>query len=187
MFPKMNEKEPSLGVVFRIVKVQPETGEELTVKGELPDWNREDEFEFHGEEEEDPKHGMFFHAIAFVKIIPENVRGKQEYLARNVDGIGPGRAALLVKYFGNDIIHVLDTAPERLNEVSGLGKVTIDKIIASWQEEHNPLIRAVGLWLADFGYGQSWPEKFIAAFGSHVMEIVSKNPYLAVRVDGIGF
>lgn len=178
----------SEGNIFRIVSVHPEQpGPDLSVKGEIPDWDPEDLFEFYGKVVDDPKYGATFVASQAVKLIPTSLVGKQRFLERWVEGVGPKTAAQLTAHFGHDIIEILDKQPMRLAECPGITQAKADKIAASWLENHDPLLRQVGLWLAQFGIGDVWAKRFIAIFGNKVTETLQKNPYKAMAVDGIGF
>ena len=50
-------------------------------------------------------------------------------------GVGPAMARRIVKFFGENTVHIFDNEPERLLEVSGIGKKTLPKIVDSWQKE----------------------------------------------------
>ena len=174
--------------VSRIVVVKPvEPGPEQTVLGEMQDWDPEDLFEFHGTWIDHPTYGKQFKAIQCVKLIPTSLAGKERFLSRNVKGVGPTWAKRICEYFGDDIIDVLDNQPERLKEVPKIPKKLAEKVATIWHEEHDALLRQVGLWFAQFGVGDEWAKKFIKAFGKQVIEILTKNPYRAMKVDGIGF
>lgn len=51
-----------------------------------------------------------------------------------VKGIGPKTADIIVETFGEDTIEVLDENPSRLLEVPRIGRKTLEKIKASWEE-----------------------------------------------------
>jgi len=173
---------------FRIVKVRPEEpGPEVSVKGEMPDWDPEDLFEWHGEWEESEKYGRTFKAIQTVKLIPTSLVGKERFLARNVKGVGPAWAKRICEYFGNDVINILDNEPARLTEVPKMTQKLADKIVAVWHAEHDALQRQVGLWLAQYGIGDDWAKRFIKVFGTKAIDVLMKDPYRAMKVDGIGF
>ena len=185
-FPKITSDNE--GITFRIVSVEPEDpGKLISVKGDIPDWSGEDLYEFIGKYEEDPKYGKSFALSQIVRLVPETNVGREKYLARWVEGIGAKTAKKLVKHFGSQIINILDNQPSRLVECPGITEDKADKIKLSWFSDHDPLLRKVGLWLAEHEIGDIWSKKFITKFGQKVIEVLTTNPYLSMQIEGIGF
>src|SRR5258705_6738922 len=76
-----------------------------------------------GRMELDRKHGSQLHAESVVEIAHKTTQGLSKYLGSGaIKGIGPRTAERIVETFGLDTMKVLDETPERLLEVSGLGK-----------------------------------------------------------------
>lgn len=54
---------------------------------------------------------------------PSDILGIKKYLGSGlIKGIGPVYATRIVEVFGKDTLNVIDETPERLSEVTGLGK-----------------------------------------------------------------
>ncbi|NLW42112.1 MAG: ATP-dependent RecD-like DNA helicase [Tissierellia bacterium] len=100
--------------------------------------------------------------------------------------IGPVLADNIIKKFGEDTYDIFKKTPERLMEVSGIGKKTYDKIMASFNEQTD--LRDVMIELANFGIGTALGHKLFARYGEGVLEIIKKNPYRLIDENsGIGF
>ena len=50
-------------------------------------------------------------------------------------GVGPKFAKRIVEKFGKDTLDVIEETPDELLKVSGIGKVRVDRIKTSWQEQ----------------------------------------------------
>jgi len=111
----------------------------------------------------------------------------ERYLASGViDGIGPALAGLIVAKFGEETLSVLETAPERLVEVYGIGRVKADRIAASWKEQQNS--RELMELLSCIDISLTMAGKILKVYGGNAVDMVRKNPYqLAYDIDGIGF
>lgn len=60
----------------------------------------------------------------------------EKYLASGmIRGIGPIYAKKMVKAFGEKVFDIIEGAPERLREVTGIGPVRARRITAAWAEQ----------------------------------------------------
>ena len=89
-------------------------GEWITASGE---WNN------------DRTHGQQFKA-RFLRIsAPSSVEGIEKYLGSGmIRGIGPVYAHKLVRAFGEKVFDIIEAEPERLREVTGIGRVRAKRI-----------------------------------------------------------
>ena len=172
---------------FRIASILTENHEEIVAKGPIPEAMGEELLEMHGRWIDDPKWGHQFEVVKAYILMPSSLKGKETYLARHVKGVGPKMAAKIVAQFGHQIIDILDYHPERLIEVEGINPKLVDKIVSSWKEENDPLLRQVGLFLAQYGIGDAWASRFIKALGQNVVSLLETNPYRSMKVHGVGF
>lgn len=140
-----------------------------------------------GRLEDDSKRGLRVRADSLVVVAPETLEGIERYLGSGViAGVGPGFARRIVGAFGVETLRVLDTSPERLAELKGLGKARVDKIRASWSEHRR--LSNVLLALEGHGVSAALAERIVARFGDKAVEVVVSAPYrLALEVSGIGF
>ena len=84
-------------------------------------------------------------------VSPDSIK---RYLASGmIRGIGPAYARRLVKAFGEAVFDVVETEPERLREVEGIGPVRAARIAAGWAEQK--VVREIMLILHAHGVGTS--------------------------------
>ncbi len=135
----------------------------------------------------DRKWGKQFKADSYLTVKPSTFTGIEKYLASGlVHGIGTELARRLVQHFGLDTLEVIDRAPGRLAEVSGIGKVRIERITKAWKEQRE--IRDVMVFLQSHGVSTTYAIKIYKIYGGEAVARVRENPYrLARDVRGIGF
>src|SRR5438128_2688664 len=103
-----------------------------------------------------------------------------------IKGIGPVNAGRIVDHFGEATFDVVDTEPQRLLEVSGIGPVRVARIAAGWAEQRH--IREVMAALQGFGISTSLAVRIYKKFGDQSAHVISHQPYrLAREIWGIGF
>src|SRR5215475_15971583 len=70
----------------------------------------------------DRKYGDQFKVESYVTVNPATIAGIRRYLGSGlVPGIGPVMAERLVERFGIETLDVIESAPQRLGEVEGMG------------------------------------------------------------------
>src|SRR6187431_692904 len=75
-----------------------------------------------GEWVNDRAHGQQFKARFMRTSAPTSIDGIEKYLASGmIRGIGPVYAKKLVRAFGEKVFEVIETTPDRLREVDGIG------------------------------------------------------------------
>ena len=88
-----------------------------------------------GEWVNDRTHGQQFKARFLRSSAPTSTDGIEKYLASGmIRGIGPVYARKLVKAFGERVFDVIETEPNRLREVSGIGSMRAQRIAGAWTE-----------------------------------------------------
>ena len=133
------------------------------------------------------EHVLQFNAAQLSIIQPTSLEGIEKYLGSGlVKGIGPYFAKQLVKVLGAAVFDVIEHAPERLNEVPGIGKKRQRKILAGWKEQKT--IREIMVFLQGHGLGTSRAFRIYKTYGEKAIEKVKENPYrLANDIRDIGF
>lgn len=113
--------------------------------------------------------------------------GMRNYLmAGNVANIGPVTAKNICDHFGDEVADIIDNYPERLIEVKGIGKKTLDKILTSLEETRGN--RKVFVELAEYGITGYVAKKIYDRFSVDAIDILKEDPYrLARTVRGFGF
>lgn len=159
----------------------------VTVVGIMPDTHVGSVLSLEGMWKVDAKYGRQFWAERFEETLPATVYGIEKYLGSGlVKGVGPKFAKRIVEKFGKDTLDVIEDTPEELLKVPGIGKVRVDRIKTSWQEQKE--IKNIMLFLQSHEVSTSHATKIFKTYGSESIAIVKENPYrLAEDIWGIGF
>lgn len=140
-----------------------------------------------GKWERDRKHGHQFRAETVLSIAPSTLDGLERYLGSGIiHGIGPKYAKRIVEAFGVETLGVLDRAPERLHEVTGLGPARAGAIARAWRAHR--VVGAIMIFLQAHGASAALAGRIYKRFGASAIDVVSRHPYrLALDVWGVGF
>lgn len=140
-----------------------------------------------GEWVNDRNHGLQFKARFLKTSEPSSLDGIERYLGSGmIRGIGPVYAKRLVKQFGKDVFDVIETSPERLRDVPGIGPTRAAKIIGAWAEQK--VIREIMVFLHSNGVGTARAVRIYKTYGADAVQVMTENPYrLARDIRGIGF
>ena len=159
----------------------------VTVVGTMPDTHVGSVLSLEGFWKVDAKYGRQFSVQKFEETLPATVYGIEKYLGSGlIKGIGPKFARRIVEKFGKDTLGVIEENPNALIEVEGIGKVRVERIKTSWQEQKE--IKNIMLFLQGHEVSTSHATKIFKAYGSESISIVKENPYrLADDIWGIGF
>lgn len=135
----------------------------------------------------DPRRGEQFRVDTLVPIEPSTLVGLERYLGSGlIKGIGPGLAKRIVERFGMDSLKVLDTDPERLGNVPGIGARRVDEIRRAWSEQR--AVSSIMLLLQTHGASPALAARIYKRYGDRAAAVVQRSPYrLALEVHGIGF
>ena len=159
----------------------------VTVVGTMPDTHVGSVLSLEGFWKVDAKYGRQFSVEKFEETLPATVYGIEKYLGSGlIKGIGPKFARRIVEKFGEDTLDVIEENPNALIEVEGIGKVRVERIKTSWQEQKE--IKNIMLFLQGYEVSTSHATKIFKTYGSESIQIVKENPYrLADDIWGIGF
>ena len=162
-------------------------GELVTVVGLMPEVHVGSVLVLGGSWKIDPRYGRQFTAETFEETLPATVYGIEKYLGSGlIKGVGPEFARRIVKEFGRDTLEVIETDPDRLMSVPGIGKARVEQIRNSWQEQRE--VKNIMLFLQEHDVSTSHATKIYKTYGNESIGIVRENPYrLADDVWGIGF
>jgi exodeoxyribonuclease V alpha subunit len=135
----------------------------------------------------DSRHGEQFRATVVVPLEPTTLVGIERYLASGlIPGVGPALAKRIVQKFELATLDVLDRAPERLSEVTGLGRKRVDEIKQSWAAQR--ALSGVLVLLSTHGASHALSLRIWKHYGDRAASIVQRSPYrLALDVRGVGF
>ena len=140
-----------------------------------------------GEWTNDQVHGQQFRARFVRTSAPTSTDGIERYLASGmIRGIGPVYAKKMVKAFGEKVFDIIESSPERLNEIAGIGKVRARRITDAWAEQK--IVREIMVFLHSHGVGTARAVRIYKTYGADAVQVMSENPYrLARDIRGIGF
>ncbi len=134
-----------------------------------------------------PKFGSQFKIVEYRSFAPSSIQGIEKYLGSGlIKGIGPSIAEKIVSLFGAEAFKILDTKPEKLLEIEGIGEKKAAAIHEAWLEQRE--MRGVMLFLQSYGIGTGYALRVFRHYGSASVQVLQENPYrLAVDIFGIGF
>ena len=108
---------------YSVIKVKDKAGEKHTVVGPLGGAFEGQGIELKGKWEEHKDHGKQFRAANFKFTLPVTSKGIEKYLSSGlIPGIGPKKAEMIVSYFKEKTLDILDNHSARLMEISGFGE-----------------------------------------------------------------
>jgi exodeoxyribonuclease V alpha subunit len=134
-----------------------------------------------------PTYGRQFVVESYTTVLPATIQGLRRYLGSGlIKGIGPTMAERMVDHFGTDILDVIETTPQRLVEVHGLGPKRMKRIAEAWEEQK--AIKEVMVFLSGVGVSTSLAVRIYKKYTDTSIDVVRTQPYLlASEVWGIGF
>jgi exodeoxyribonuclease V alpha subunit len=135
----------------------------------------------------DRTHGQQFKARFLRTSPPTSADGIEKYLSSGmIRGVGPVYAKKLVRAFGEKVFDIIETAPDRLREVDGIGPVRAASILAAWAEQK--AVREIMIFLHSQGVGTARAVRIFKTYGADAIQVMTENPYrLARDIRGIGF
>jgi exodeoxyribonuclease V alpha subunit len=159
----------------------------ITIKGTMPDPRVGESMEIRGQWETHARYGQQLKFSAFKGLLPATVDGIRSYLESGfIKGVGPGLVERIIGHFKADTLTVIETHPERLTEVAGIGKKISRRIAEAWQSHH--AARQLVRFLEETGVDTAYAARLLREYGSHVIDILCNDPYrVAEDIPRIGF
>lgn len=159
----------------------------VTVVGELPELNPGESLKLTGRWMTHPKHGRQFRSESCEQTLPATIEGLRRYLGSGmIRGIGPVMAERIVRKFGVKTLDVIESNPERLREVLGIGARRVQQVAAAWEEQK--AIKEVMILLQSHGVTTRLAVKIFKQYGDAAVDVLESEPYrLARDIWGIGF
>src|SRR5436189_1169593 len=143
--PKPSDREVLAGLVERVTYQNAENGfcvirvkarshrDLVTVVGHAAIISAGEWITASGDWVNDRTHGQQFRARFLKTSEPTSVEGIEKYLSSGmIRGIGPVYAKKLVGAFGEKVFDVIESTPDRLREVDGIGPVRAKRIMSGW-------------------------------------------------------
>lgn len=172
---------------FSVFVLQTRGTNTVTVKGYVANIHPGEHLTVRGSWVMHPKFGKQFEAEACTATQPTSIVGLKKYLASGmIKGIGPAYAEKLVSHFGVEVLEVIDKEPHRLQEVPGIGKGRVEKIVTAWSDQKE--ISSIMVFLQDKGISAAYAVKIYKKYRHQAIAVLQENPYrLADEIWGIGF
>ncbi|MGD0466193.1 MAG: ATP-dependent RecD-like DNA helicase [Gammaproteobacteria bacterium] len=132
-------------------------------------------------------HGLQFHAKILTLTTPNTLIGIEKYLSSGlIKGVGPSFAKRMVSTLGAKVFEIIETDPNKLLEVPGIGAKRYQKIIAALDSQKE--VRKIVVFLHEHGIGTARAVKIYKTYKEQAITKIKENPYrLALEIHGIGF
>lgn len=173
---------------FTVARLKEVKKRELTIiVGTMPSVQVGETIRCKGFWKNDKNYGIQFTVTEYEVEQPTSLNGIQKYLGSGlIKGIGSVFAERIVEYYGKKTLEIIDSQPERLLEVSGIGKKRVERIRECWDEQK--AIREVMIFLQSYGVTPTFAQKIFKQYKEESIAVIEENPYqLARDVYGIGF
>ncbi len=173
---------------FTVARLQERGKRELTaIVGAMPSVQAGESVVCRGRWREDPNYGLQFQVENYEVEAPQSVQGIKKYLGSGlIRGIGPAFAERIVDYHREKTLDIIDSEPDALLAVEGIGPKRLERIKACWEEQKS--IRELMLFLQGYGISPTYAQKVFKTYGEDSRRVIEENPYqLARDVWGIGF
>ena len=159
----------------------------ITIKGTMPEPKVGESIEIQGRWETHARYGQQLTFTTFTGLLPATVDGIRSYLESGfIKGVGPRLVDRIIGQFKADTLTVIETDPERLTEVAGIGKKTARRIAEAWQSHH--AARQLVRFLEKTGVDTAYSARLLREYGSNVIDILCNDPYrVAEDIPRIGF
>ncbi len=159
----------------------------ITIKGTMPDPRIGETIEIRGSWETHARYGQQLKFTTFTGLLPATVDGIRNYLKSGfIKGVGPRLVDRIIVHFKADTLTVIETNPEQLTEVAGIGKKTARRIAEAWQSHH--AARQLVRFLEETGVDTAYAARLLREYGSDVIDILCNDPYrVAEDIPRIGF
>ncbi len=164
-------------------------GRPLTIAGVVGAINEGEYATAQGRFEIHKVYGEQFKAKNVVTEPPVESGAIEKYLSSGlIKGIGPGLAKRMVTTFGPDVIRIIETNPDELRRVEGLGKKRIKTIVDSWAETKG--IKEVMFFLSRRNLTSDRAYRIYKHFRDRaggVIKVMEEEPYQLTEIRGVGF
>jgi exodeoxyribonuclease V alpha subunit len=173
---------------FTVASVKPEGRQQLaTIIGSLSTVQAGERIQARGSWSRNPNYGLQFKVEQWSVERPTEASAIQNFLQSGlIKGVGPVFAKKIVDTFGTDSLNILDTKPERLLEIEGIGPKKLEGIILGWAQQRS--IRDLIIFLQKFSISPGFAHRLFKIYGQEAISRIQENPYrLARDIPNVGF
>lgn len=182
---------------FKVLVTQTQAGKTLIIIGEFgPELVPETIAIFNGDYKTHPKYGYQFKSLSYkVEHNAQELASIKIFLDCVAENVGPERSQAIISYFGTETLFVIENNPERLTEVSGIGKVIAQNISDAWKENKEKwsaerILYSIRAFLMSLGLRERRIKKILEHFGGREFEvenIIRNDPYVLLELEDFGF
>lgn len=132
-------------------------------------------------------YGMRFSVSSYSSLAPESSEAALRFLSSGlIKGVGLSMATAIVAKFGDDTLEIIEKEPQKLELVSGIGKVKSKMIHESYMEKL--ALRDIYMGLQELGFSINQAAKIHKLYGDSCVQMIKDNPYRLISdVENIGF
>ncbi len=173
---------------FTVIKVRfNDLPTPVTCTGIMPLVSTGETVDIKGRWETHERYGKQFVVDHIAPKRPTTIEGIFSLLSSGIlKNIGPVRARQIVERFGLETLNILDKNPERLAEIPGFGKKTVQKITEKWNKDDK--FRNLIIFLKGYDVSLGTAIKIYNKYGEDAQFKIMQNPYaLCEDIWGIGF
>lgn len=172
---------------FHVLKVKKDDNTLIRVCGTFPGISLSGglKAKFTGRYETHPTYGPQFTAST-CEVIPESGRsGIITYITNNVPSVGIITASKLYDAFGEDLVQILDSDPNRIRSLQFLTAKQSDSIIEEWSNANES--RNSSIYLSNLGLNGNQIKSILSKYGVKARDVLTSNPYSITQCPGVGF
>lgn len=173
---------------YTIAKFRPRGAQNaITVVGFMPEPTAGEFLKIDGNWETHARYGQQLKISRFEVLLPATIDGIRKYLMSGViKGLGAKTISRLIRHFGDQTLVVIESAPEKLTDVRGIGKAIAKQITESWKSHH--AIRSLMIFLQNHGISLSYSGRIFKQYGAAAVDVLNNHPFrIACDLPGIGF
>lgn len=173
---------------FMVAKFQPKKEKDtITITGKFMGVHPGESLQLIGKWTRHSQYGNQFQVEKYLSVLPATSAAIERYLGSGlIKGIGPVTAKKIVRHFKNDTLDIIESEPEKLTQVDGIGPKKLETITKAWEEQKE--IRNIMMFLQSHDISSSHATKIFMKYGQESIKILQENPYRLVEdIDGIGF
>jgi exodeoxyribonuclease V alpha subunit len=183
---KIVYQNPENGYTVIQLSTKDEAHAKVTVVGYFTHSFLAGQVTFEGAWQTHPTHGQQFFAKSMTNEESDVDAISEMLLARQLEGIGQSFAQKLLQKFGSELPEILETRPERIKEVPGIGKQRYQKILKSWKKYRDSHESMVFLMSHQMSMGLA--AKIYDKYANNTIQHIEDDPYQLIQdIEGIGF
>jgi len=162
-----------------------ETGENLTVVGNVKFLKEKQVAEFYGSWVNHPQHGLQFKVDYYTLPTSDNLPGLYEFLI-SINGFNKTISKAIIENFGSSFEKIIETTPEKLLDIPGFKEKHLEALKKAYFEERE--YHQLTIFLEQNQLSPSYARKIYQFFGKKSIDIIRENPYCLVNyIEDIDF